>query len=95
MSSKDFKLMVQDIRNAEKALGKKDMNPLIYKSREKIRRSLYVVKNVKKGETFSDKNVKSIRPGFGLHPKYLVDIIGKKSKLNLEKGTRFSLDFIK
>ncbi|MDC3050713.1 pseudaminic acid synthase [bacterium] len=96
MNSKDFKLMVQDIRNAEKALGKKDMNPsdLQVKGR-KFARSLYVVKNVKKGETFSDKNVKSIRPGFGLHPKYLVDIIGKKSKLNLEKGTRFSLDFIK
>ena len=96
MSSKDFKLMVQDIRNAEKALGKKDMNPSDLQVKGiKFARSLYVVKNVKKGETFSDKNVKSIRPGFGLHPKYLVDIIGKKSKLNLEKGTRFSLDFIK
>ena len=96
MNSKDFKLMVQDIRNAEKALGKKDMNPTdLQVQGRKFARSLYVVKNVKKGETFSDKNVKSIRPGFGLHPKYLVDIIGKKSKLNLEKGTRFSLDFIK
>jgi pseudaminic acid synthase len=56
---------------------------------------LYVVETISEGEIFSEKNVRSIRPGFGLHPKYLHQIIGKKSNQIIEKGTRFSLDFIK
>ena len=57
-------------------------------------RSLYVVNDMKKGDVISNENVASIRPGFGLHPKYLKKILGKTVKYDVEKGTRFSLDYI-
>ena len=53
-----------------------------------------VRKDIKAGEKFTEENVRSVRPGFGLHPKYLPEIIGKIAKRDLEKGERFSLDMI-
>jgi len=96
MNESEFTAMVKAIRETEKAIGKID-----YRLTEKqikgkdFSRSLYVVETITEGELFSENNVRSIRPGFGLHPKYLHQIIGKKSNQNIEKGTRFSLDFIK
>lgn len=96
MNESEFTAMVKAIRETEKAIGKID-----YRLTEKqikgkdFSRSLYVVETITEGELFSENNVRSIRPGFGLHPKYLYQIIGKKSNQNIEKGTRFSLDFIK
>ena len=58
-------------------------------------RSLYVVNDVKKGDLINKDNVRSIRPGFGLHPKYLNEIVNKKFKFNKEKGDRLSLNDIK
>ena len=95
MNESEFTEMVNAIRETEKAIGKVD-----YRLTEKqikgkdFSRSLYVVETIAEGELFSENNVRSIRPGFGLHPKYLHQIIGKKSNQNIEKGTRFSLDFI-
>ena len=95
MDEKEFRDMVQKVRLAEAALGKVD-----YTLTEKMKnsrtacRSLYVAKNIKAGEKFTEENVRSVRPGFGLHPKYLPEVIGKKAKRDLEKGERFSLDFI-
>jgi len=96
MNESEFTAMVKAIRETEKAIGKVDYK--LTEKQEKGRdfsRSLYVVESITKGDVFSEKNVRSIRPGFGLHPKYLNQIIGKKSNQNIEKGTRFSLDFIK
>jgi N-acetylneuraminate synthase len=59
-----------------------------------FRRSLYVVKDVAKGELFTHKNVKSIRPGYGIAPKHLSDVIGKKSSINISSGTALSLNLI-
>ena len=56
----------------------------------KSRRSLYVSKDIKKFESISFKNIKSIRPGFGMHPKFLKKIIGKNAKRNLKKGHPYS-----
>ena len=53
----------------------------------KFRRSIYAVRDIAEGEIFTDENVKSIRPGFGLAPKYLPDILGKRSKVLIEKGS--------
>jgi pseudaminic acid synthase len=95
MNEEEFTAMVKSIREAEKAIGK-----VSYKLTEKqnkgkdFSRSLYVVKDVKEGEVFTNENVKSIRPGFGLHPKYLKDVLGKKSKCNIEGGERLSFDKI-
>ena len=58
------------------------------------RRSLYVCEDIKAGEEFSELNVRSIRPGFGLHPKYLKIVLGRNAKCNLTKGTPLSFDAI-
>ena len=96
LDESEFKLMVKSIRETEKSIGNIDYN-LTEKQKKgrEFSRSLYVVEKIKKGDVFSDKNVRSIRPGFGLHPKYLKQIIGEKSIQDIQKGTRFSLDYIK
>ena len=95
MDQFQFKKMVEDIRIAESASGKATLN-IDKKTKQllKGRRSLYVVKNIIKGEKFSQKNIKSVRPFDGLHPKYLREIIGKKAKKSLKVGQPLSLKHI-
>lgn len=95
MEPAEFKHMVDEIRLVEKALGRVnyDLTPKTEKSRVHGR-SLFVAEDIKKGETFTLKNVRSVRPSHGLHPKYLPEIIGKKANKDLEMGTPFSLDMI-
>jgi len=93
MEPKEFKLMVDEVRNVEKTLGKVD-----YKVTDKDklrRRSLFVVKDIKQGEKITKQNVRSVRPGHGLHPKFLSQIIGKTAVTELSKGTPLSFDKIK
>lgn len=96
MNENEFKEMVKAVREAELAIGKLDYNltPKQLKGKD-FSRSLYVVEDIKVGELFTKNNVKSIRPGFGLHPKYYNTILGEVSNNDIEKGTRFSLEFIK
>jgi len=91
----EFSEMVKVIRETEQYLGNVsyDLSEKQRLSRQ-FSRSLYVTERIKKGEKFNNKNVRSIRPGFGLHPKYLNEIIGKTSIRDLEKGDRFNLKFI-
>ena len=88
MEPEEFKEMVDNIRIVEKAVGKVsyDLSQKQINSREHSR-SLFVVDNVKKGEVFTEKNIKSIRPGFGLETKYIKDIIGKTARMDIKKGT--------
>jgi pseudaminic acid synthase len=88
MEPEEFKAMVEAIRNTEKALGKATyaLSAQTKKSRE-LSRSLFVVEDVKKGEKFSVKNIRSIRPGFGLHPKFLKSVLGKCAKQIIKRGT--------
>ncbi len=94
MDEQEFTAMVKAVREAEKALGVVD-----YTLTEKQRkgrdfcRSLYVVKDIKQGELVTAEHIKSIRPGFGLHPKYLQQILGKRANRNLEIGDRIDLAF--
>jgi len=85
MEPQEFKEMVESIRQAEAALGEVTYN--VTENDKNRRRSLFVVKDIKAGEKFSEENVRSIRPGYGLHPKYLKEVIGKVAKKDLEKGT--------
>lgn len=95
MNEVEFTAMVKSIREAEKAIGKVSYELTKKQSKGKdFSRSLYVVKDIKKGEIFTKENVKSIRPGFGLHPKYLNDILGKKSEDDLERGERLKFENI-
>ncbi|MCS4524957.1 SAF domain-containing protein [Clostridium botulinum] len=73
--------MIQGIREVEKALGgvTYDLTEKQRNSREHSR-SLFVVKDIKKGEVFTEENVKSIRPGFGMETKYIKCVLGKKAK---------------
>ena len=95
MNESEFKLMVKSIREAENSLGTVDfkLTEKQIKGRD-FSRSLYVVDNVKKGQIISEKNVRSIRPGFGLHPKYLPEVLGKRFLVDVDRGSRFNLDLI-
>lgn len=93
MEPEEFKDMVEDIRSAEKAIGK-----ISYKLSEEetqsqvFRRSIFVVEDIKKGEKFTEKNIRIIRPGYGLKPKYYDEVIGKIASCDIERGTPISWD---
>lgn len=95
MNEKEFTDMVKSVREAESAIGKVDYNLTPkQKNGKNFSRSLYVVQDIKEGEIITEENIKSIRPGFGLHPKYFNTILGKKINKNLSKGERFNLDYL-
>ena len=96
LDEKEFTEMVKAVRIAKQMMGKVDyeMTEKKKKSRQ-FSRSLFIVKDVKEGEEITRENVRSIRPGFGIHPKYFKEIIGKQFKLDLEKGTPMSFETIK
>ena len=83
----EFKNLVKDIRNTEKSLGdgRLVLNDKILKNRT-FARSLYASKDIKKGEKFSKDNVKSVRPSFGLHPKFYNEILGKIATKDIQFG---------
>ena len=95
MDEKEFKDMVEKVRLAEKAIGHVD-----YELTNKMKasrtgcRSLYVAENVKAGEFVTEQNVRSVRPGYGLPPKFLPKLLGKKFIKDVEKGVRMSLDLV-
>jgi pseudaminic acid synthase len=91
MDKQEFTDMVKAIRDTEKLLGKVDysMSEKKRKSRQ-FARSLYVAKEIKKGELFTEENIKSVRPSFGMHPKYLKDILGKSSSKDYQFGERLN-----
>jgi pseudaminic acid synthase len=95
LEPEEFKTMVKSVREVEKALGEisYDLTEKMKKSRE-LSRSLFAVKDIKAGETFSEENVWSKRPGYGLPPKYLDEILGKKATQNIKKGTPLSWELI-
>lgn len=95
MEKDEFAAMVKAIRNVEKALGEVvyPTDPTKIKGRE-FSRSLYVAEDVKAGDVITEENIRSIRPGFGLHPKYLKEVLGKRFAKDCERGERFELDMI-
>lgn len=95
LEPEEFKNLVDSIRILEKSLGNVYYG-LTKKEKEsrKFRRSLFVVKDIKKGEAFTQENVKSIRPSFGLPPKFIKKVLGKKAKRDIKRGTPLSWDLI-
>ncbi|HIP03257.1 MAG TPA: pseudaminic acid synthase [Campylobacterales bacterium] len=91
LDKEEFSQMVLAVRDAEKLLGKVDysMSEKKKKSRQ-FSRSLYVAKDIKKGEVFTEENIRSVRPGYGMHPKYLKDVLGKSANEDIKFGTAFS-----
>ena len=94
LDKKEFEEMIKAVRDAEKLMGKVDysMTEKKKKSRQ-FARSLYVSKDIKEGEIITEENIRSVRPGYGLHPKYLKDVLGKKVNKNLKKDIAFKLEF--
>ncbi len=95
MEPHEFKQMVNDIRVVEKALGcvnyersTKEESSALY------RRSLFAIKDIEIGEVLTTENVRSIRPGHGLHTRYLEQILGRKARLKIKKGTPLSFNLI-
>ena len=96
MEPKEFRQMVDSVRDAESALGKVDYSMNDKKKNSRLLgRSLFVVKDIKAGEKFTEENVRSIRPGYGLAPKYLKDILGKVATDDINMGLPLSWDIIK
>jgi len=92
----ELKLLVRDIRAAEKALGKVFFGISADERMSRVfRRSLFAVKDIRKGEIFTEENIRSIRPANGLEPKYLKSIIGRKSKKNIMRGNPLKKSLIK
>ncbi len=91
----EFKAMADAVRDAEKALGQikfgvtgKEASGLAF------RRSLYVVEDVAQGEAFTAANVRSIRPANGLHPRHLVEVLGKSAARGIKRGTPLAWEFV-
>lgn len=96
LEPKEFGRMVRSIREVEKALGKAEYN--LSEKQEKSRefaRSLFVVQDISEGEPFTQENVRSIRPGYGLHPKHLKDVIGRRASVPIRRGTPLKWDHVK
>jgi pseudaminic acid synthase len=95
MNEEEFTAMVQAVREAESAIGVVDYNLTEKQAKGKdFSRSLYVVQDMKADDVITEENIRSIRPGFGLHPKYYNDILGKKVNRDIERGERLDKQFI-
>jgi pseudaminic acid synthase len=95
MNEQEFTDMVKAIRDAEMSIGSINYNLTEKQLNGKdFSRSLYVVEDVKAGTTVSEKNIRSIRPGFGLHPKYYYSVIGKRFLTDMSKGDRLTFNVL-
>lgn len=96
MEPEEFALMVRQIRNVEKALGKVtyELTEAQINNRDGAR-SLFVVEDIQAGDCFTKENVKSIRPNVGMHTKYYEDILGKEATCNIKKGTPMDWKYVK
>ncbi|MGI0534869.1 pseudaminic acid synthase [Bacillus pfraonensis] len=95
MEADELKSLVMETERAWQALGKVYYGPTeMEKSSLKFRRSLYVAQDMKAGDLLTTENIKAIRPGYGLAPKYLPILLGKKVKKDVVKGTPVNWDLI-
>ena len=95
MEPQEFKKMVEDIRTVERAKGtihygttKEEEGNIVF------RRSIFVVKDIKKGELFTEENIRVIRPGYGIKPKYFEEILGKIAVCDIQRGIPLNFDMV-
>ncbi len=95
MNADEFKQMVQDIRQAERALGSVSYG-MAQQEKENIvfRRSIFCVKDIKKGEKITEKNIRIIRPGYGMSPQFYPEILGQTALEDIQRGTPLQMDMI-
>ena len=93
LNADEFAQMIKAVRDTEKVLGKVDYT--VNLANRQSARSLFVVKDIKKGEKFTKENIRSIRPSNGLHPRYYEEVLGKTANQDLKFGTPLSLEHVK
>jgi N-acetylneuraminate synthase len=95
LEPEEFRAMVDAVRVAEKALGRAEIGPVAKEDASLVfRRSLFVVEDMKRGETFTSRNVRSIRPSHGLHTRHLAEVLGKRCARDVERGAPLSWDLV-
>ncbi len=95
MEPAEFTEMVRNVRIMEEALGSSEYKLTDKQAKERsLSRSLFIVKDVKAGEELTAENVRSIRPGNGMHTKHYEEVLGKRAAKDIEKGTPLSWDLI-
>lgn len=95
LEPKELKQLVDDTKTAWQSLGKVNyQRTKAEKGNVKFRRSLYIVKDIKAGETLTAEHVRSIRPGFGLSPKHYDLVLGRRAKLGISRGAALTFDLI-
>ena len=95
MNPKEFASMVKDIRQAEKAIGRVQYGPTEQeKGNLQFRRSIFCVQDIQKGQKITEDNIRIIRPGNGLQPKYYKEILGQTALRDIERGTPLSFEMI-
>lgn len=91
----EFKAMVEAVRTTEKALGEVHFGGSAKEASSRVfRRSLFVVQNVKRGEELTSENVRSIRPGHGLHTRHLPEVLGRRAACDIERGTPLTWNLV-
>ena len=96
MEPNEMRSLVRETERAWQALGQTSYGPTEAEKKSLVyRRSLYVIQNVQAGEVFSSDNVRAIRPGFGISPKYTEIVLGKQASRALKRGTPFSWNMLK
>ncbi len=95
MEPQEFKAMVEAIRVTEKALGETELEPSERETASRaLRRSLFAVKDIRAGEHFTGENVRSLRPGLGLHTRHLEDVLSAHARVDITRGTPLSLGLL-
>jgi len=95
MNPEEFKQMVSDIRQAEKAIGIVKYGPTNQESTNlTFRKSIFCTADIKAGEVITEKNIRVIRPGYGMEPKYYKEVLGQVALCDIKRGTPLKLDMI-
>lgn len=93
MEPLEFKKMVEDIRQTEKAIGRVAYGFTRQEENNRcFRKSIFVVRDIKKGELLTTDNIRVIRPAYGLEPKYYDDVIGQTALVDIKKGTPLKME---
>lgn len=91
----EMRQLVEEVQSAWQSLGTINYGPTVAEQQSiKYRRSLYIAADIKQGEVFTSENLRSIRPGLGLAPKYYETILGRKAKMDIKKGTPLSWELL-
>ncbi len=95
LEPEELRQVVDAVRTVEKAMGHVSYEPTEHEKASRVfRRSLFVVEDIQAGDTFTDRNVRSIRPGYGLAPKHLNEVLGRHASAQIMRGTPLSWELI-